>query len=264
MVERRDGMENYMYIIKMISYFIAYSFLGWVMESVLKTCVQKKPVNSGFLHSPFCPIYGFGALIMLLFLQRFKDNVIWLFIMGFFILSLWEYIVGWMLEIIFKTKYWDYSQNKFNIKGRVCLVNSLFWGFLGVIFIHYMHPYIEEKIDLIPQEILTFSVMILSIGIITDTIISAIKVSKIHLKLEKLKEITNNIKEKLEQLETRQVNKENLQNAIEELKYRQTVLKRKLMKQTNHLKKAFPSIKSEAIEKITEYLKDKIENTKNK
>lgn len=73
-------MVNYIYIIKLISYFIIYSFFGWVMESVLKTCVQKKPVNSGFLYGPFCPIYGFGAIIMFLFLQRFKDNMILLFI----------------------------------------------------------------------------------------------------------------------------------------------------------------------------------------
>lgn len=260
--ERRENMENYLYIIKIIAYFITYSFLGWVMESVLKTCIQKKPVNSGFLYSPFCPIYGFGAIFMLLFLHGFKDNIILLFIIGFFTLSLWEYIVGWLLEKIFYTKYWDYSENKFNISGRVCLLNSLFWGFLGVIFIKYMHPFIASKIDLIPVEILTFTVIIIGIAMITDTIVSAIKVSKIHLKLEKLKEITNTIKEKLEELESKQVNKETLQAAIEELKYKQTILKRKLIKQTNHLKKAFPSIKSEAIEKITEYLKEKKESSK--
>lgn len=171
-------------------------------------------------------------------------------------------MVGWLLEKIFHTKYWDYSENKFNISGRVCLMNSLFWGFLGVIFIKYMHPFILNKIDMIPQNILSFSVIIITIAMITDTIISVVKVANIQAKLEKLKEITNAIKEKIEELEKKQVNKENLQVAIEELKYKQTVLKRKLIRQTNHLKKAFPSIKSEAIEKITEYLKDKKENTR--
>lgn len=252
-------MENYIYIIKLISYFIIYSFFGWVMESVLKTYLQKKPVNSGFLYSPFCPIYGFGAIFMLLFLQEFKDNVVLLFIIAFFTLSLWEYIVGWLLEKVFHTKYWDYSENKFNIKGRVCLLNSLFWGFLGVVFIKYMHPFISEKIDMIPQNILVFSVIIITISIIVDTIVSSVKVTNIQSKLEKLKEITNTIKEKLEELEKRQINTESLQMIIEELKNKQNILKRKLIKQTNRLKKAFPSIKSEAIEKITEYLKDKKE-----
>ena len=239
-----------------------YSFFGWVMESILKTYLQKKPVNSGFLYGPFCPIYGFGAIFMFLFLQGFKDNIVLLFVIAFFSLSLWEYVVGWLLEKIFHTKYWDYSENKFNIKGRVCLMNSLFWGFLGVIFIQFMHPFIAEKIDLIPANILTFNVIMISIAMVTDTIVSAVKVSNIKSKLDKLKEITETIKEKLEELDKKQVNKESLQAAIEELKYKQTTLKRKLIRQTNHLKKAFPTIKSDTIEKINEFLKEKKESVR--
>lgn len=253
-------MEEYLYIIKIIAYFIIYSFFGWVMESILKTYLQKKPVNSGFLYGPYCPIYGFGAIFMFLCLQSFKDNIILLFLIAFFTLSLWEYLVGWLLEKTFHTKYWDYTENKFNIKGRVCLMNSLFWGFLGVIFIKYMHPFFVEKIDLIPTNILTFNVIMISLAMITDTIVSSIKVSNIKAKLEKLKEITNTIKEKIEELDKKQVNKENLQVIIDELKYKQTKLKRKLIKQTNHLKKAFPTIKSDTIEKINDYLKEKKEN----
>ncbi len=257
-------MENYIYIVKIIMYFIVYSFLGWVMESVIKTVVQKKPVNSGFLYGPFCPIYGFGAIIMFLFLQRFKDNPILLFIIAFFVLSLWEYLVGWMLEKIFRTKYWDYTQNKFNIKGRVCLMNSLFWGFLGVVFIRYIHPFIIEKIDIIKTNDLLFLTVTLSIIMLVDLITSIIKVKNINIKLEKLKEITNTIKEKIDELETKQINKESLQLAIEELKYKQTTIKRKLLKQTNRLKKAFPTMKSETIEKINEFLKEKRESIRKK
>lgn len=138
-------MENQIEIIKLIAYFILYSFCGWVMESVLKTYLQKKPVNSGFLYGPFCPIYGFGAIIMFLFLEGLKDKPVLLFIVAFFVLSIWEYIVGWLLEKIFKAKYWDYSENKFNIKGRVCLMNSLFWGFLGVVFIRIYSSFCYPK-----------------------------------------------------------------------------------------------------------------------
>ena len=244
----------------MMAYFMIYSFFGWVMESVLKTYLQKKPVNSGFLYGPFCPIYGFGAIFMLLFLQGYKRNVILLFIIAFFTMSLWEYMVGWLLEKIFHTKYWDYTENKFNIKGRVCLLNSLFWGFLGVIFIRYVHPFLAQKIDLIPDKILMFNVIMVRIAIFVDTIVSVVKVSNIKGKLEKIKEIGENIKEKIEELETKQVNKEHLLAVIEELKYKQTVLKRKLIRQTNHLKKAFPTIKSDTIEKINEFLKEKKES----
>lgn len=249
-------------IINMLAYFIIYSFFGWVMESLLKTYLQKKPVNSGFLYGPFCPIYGFGAIFMLLFLQGYRRNIVLLFIIAFFTMSLWEYMVGWLLEKIFHTKYWDYTENKFNIKGRVCLMNSLFWGFLGVIFICYLHPFLTEKIAQIPEKILMFNTIMIMIAIVVDTIISIVKVMNIKDKLEKLKELSETIKDKLEELEKKQVGKESLQAMIEDLKYRQTRLKRKLIKQTNHLKKAFPTIKSDTIEKINEFLKEKKENIK--
>lgn len=253
-------MEIFLYIIKIIMYFIVYSFLGWVMESVLKTFLQKKPVNSGFLYGPFCPIYGFGAIIMFLFLSGFKDKPILLFIIGFVILSLWEYLVGWLLEKIFHTKYWDYSENKFNIKGRVCLMNSLFWGFLGVVFIRYIHPFIMEKVDVIEPGYLIFLTITLLIIIIVDLIISIVKLNNININLEKLKEITNTIKERLDELDTKQINKENIMQVVEDLKYKQTKIKRKLLRQTNRLKKAFPSMKSDVIEKLNEFLKEKKDN----
>lgn len=257
-------MVNYIDIIKIILYFILYSFFGWIMESVLKTVVQKKLVNSGFLYGPFCPIYGFGAIIMFLFLNSFKNNLIILFIIGFFVLSLWEYIVGWLLEKIFHTKYWDYSENKFNIKGRVCIINSLFWGFLGVIFIRYIHPFMQQKIDLVDTNDLLFFTITLSVIILIDFIVSVIKVNNIGINLEKLKNITNTIKEKIEELETKQINKEALQLVIKDLKYKQTLIKRKLLRQTNRLKKAFPTMKSDAIEKLNEFLKEKRENIRGK
>ncbi len=257
-------MENYLYVVKILMYFIIYSFFGWVMESVLKTWLQKKPVNSGFLYGPFCPIYGFGAIIMFLFLQGFKEKPILLFVIAFFILSFWEYIVGWALEKIFHTKYWDYAENKFNIHGRVCLMNSLFWGFLGVVFIRYIHPYIIERVEAINQTELIILTVILMIIMLVDAIISAIKVNDISISLEKLKEITASIKEKIEELNKKQIDKESLQKAIEDLKYKQTKIKRRLLRRTNRLKKAFPTMKSDAIEKINEFLKEKKENIRGK
>lgn len=253
-------MENLIEIVKIVMYFIIYSFFGWVMESVLKTIDQKKPVNSGFLYGPFCPIYGFGAIIMFLFLDAFKSNIVVLYIMAFFILSLWEYIVGWGLEKAFNTKYWDYTNYKINIKGRVCLINSLFWGFLGVIFTKYIHPFIMDKIDMINTNDLIFYTVILLIILIVDTITSIVKVNNIKLNLEKLKELTTAIKEKIEEKETKKISKETLEQVINELKYKQTKMKRKLLRQTNRLKKAFPTMKSDTVEKINEFLKEKKEN----
>ena len=117
-------------IFELLTYFIIYSFAGWVMESIFRSICEKKFINTGFLKGPFCPIYGIGAIIIYVFLSGFKDNIFLLFLMGFIVLSIWEYIVGVLLEKVFNTKYWDYSDHKFNFQGRVCLTNSIYWGFL--------------------------------------------------------------------------------------------------------------------------------------
>lgn len=130
--------------IYLLTYFIIYSFLGWVMESIYRSICEKKIINTGFLRGPFCPIYGVGAIIMMTILSGFKDALVVLFLISFIVLTLWEYLVGVLLEKLFKTKYWDYSSHKFNYKGRICLTNSLAWGILGVLFTKYIHPFIEQ------------------------------------------------------------------------------------------------------------------------
>ena len=124
--------------IDILIYFITYSFLGWVMESIFRSVCEKKLINTGFLKGPFCPIYGIGAIIMILFLKNFSNNLILLFFISIIVFTIWEYIVGILLEKLFHTKYWDYSNNKFNFQGRICLMNSIFWGILGVVFIQYI------------------------------------------------------------------------------------------------------------------------------
>lgn len=252
------------FILKLSSYFIIYSFFGWILESIVKTFIEKKPVNSGFLHGPICPIYGFGAIIMFLFLNSLKGKYIILFIVSFFILSIWEYFVGWALEKVFHTKYWDYTPNRFNIKGRVCLMNSLFWGILGVVFIEWIHPFIDGKLMLVPQNILIFCNVIAYLALLVDFISSVVKVKGFDSKLKLLAEIGENIKEKLEELkntvqEHRTENIEEMQNVIDELKQKQKTLARKLYKHTIRLKKAFPTMKSE---NISEFLNQKLDYMK--
>ena len=111
-------MNESIEILKLLLYFFLYSIIGWILESVYKSILEKRVINSGFLHGPYCPIYGFGAVIMLIFLENFEHNLILLFLMGFFILSIWEYLVGFVLEKVYHTKYWDYSESRFNIKAE--------------------------------------------------------------------------------------------------------------------------------------------------
>ena len=134
-------------LINIATYFILYSFLGWIMESIFRSICEKKLINTGFLRGPFCPIYGIGSIIMIVFLKDFEKYPISLFFISMIILTAWEYIVGVILEKIFNTKYWDYSDHKINFQGRICLTNSICWGVLGVLFIKYIHPFAEKIIS---------------------------------------------------------------------------------------------------------------------
>ena len=259
---------NAEHMLYFILYIIIYSFLGWVLESVSKTIAQKKLVNSGFLNGPFCPIYGFGAIIMILCLGFLKDNIILLFISAFLLLSLWEYIVGFALEKIFKTKYWDYSHLKFNIHGRVCLKNSIFWGLLGLVFIKWIHPFIEGMVLLIPINILIYIDIIICLAILVDTIISIVQITNIEIAITKLNEIGELIKNKVDELkglknkakikteEFEKSNIENIEKLIKDLKIKQIKLKIRIYRRANRLKKAFPIMKSES---ITQFLNQKID-----
>lgn len=247
-----------MIIIKTLDYFFIYSFIGWVLESVYKTIYEKKLVNSGFLYGPFCPIYGLGALIMYAFLSGYNDNPLHVFVIGFVILSIWEYIVAWAIEKVLHEKYWDYSNNKFNINGRVCLLNSLFWGILGVIFIYIVHPVIQEAINKVDYRILIGSGITLAITMTIDTIVSTIKLNGISKKLEDIKNIRNEIKLKLQELknmEKKTSGKESIQLLINDLKTQEGILKMKLMRQTVRIRRAFPSMKSEKFKQIAKYLR---------
>ena len=243
-------------IIKIIFYFFMYSLLGWAMESIYLSIGQRRLVNTGFLYGPFCPIYGFGAVVLYVLLIHLQGKPV-------LILSVWEYFVGFLLEKLFKTKYWDYSNNKFNINGRVCLLNSIYWGFLSVFFIEIWNPLVETQLTKIPSDIILYIDIILVAYIVVDMILSSIKASNLSKRIKKLIQLGENLKEKLEELKKTSSEKQKvaLQKIIDDLKLRQRVIRLKVDKQVHNLKKAFPSVQSEHIK---EYLKLKVTELKNK
>lgn len=121
-------------------YFVWYSFLGWIMETIYCSVRQKHFVARGFLHGPVCPIYGVGALLMVLLLKPFTRSIPLFFVISTVTMSAWEYLVGWALETTTHIKYWDYSNEKYNLKGRICLKNSMYWGIVSYIALFWLHP----------------------------------------------------------------------------------------------------------------------------
>lgn len=131
-------------------YFFLYSFLGWLMETCYCSIRERHLVPRGFLYGPICPIYGIGVLLMILFFTPLKRNIILFYIVSVVVMTGWEYLVGWFLEVTTHVKYWDYSSSRFNIKGRVCLWVALTWGVLSYIMIFWVQPRVETLYDRIP------------------------------------------------------------------------------------------------------------------
>ena len=258
---------------KIIFYFIIYSFLGWCLESIYKTIIFKKPTNSGFLYGPFCPMYGIGAILMI-WAGQLSSNPIVIFIMAFLIFSVWEYLVAVIIEKLFKTKYWDYSDLKFNLQGRVCLKNSTYWGILGVLLIYVIQPVIRNLTEMIPDDILVYVDVILMIAILVDTVITIFRIMFIDKKIRQVFEIGETIKEKISELKNIDLKEkahiDNLQRLISDLKEKQDILKIKIYKRIIRLKKSFPEMKSENLTKFMtqkislDSLKNKMKERKNK
>ena len=257
-------------VFDILTYFIIYSVLGWIMESTVRTVCEKKIINTGFLNGPCCPIYGIGAIIMFLFLGRFEDKPIILFLLSITVLTLWEYAVGVLLEKIFKTKYWDYSKQKFNFQGRICLVNSICWGILGLVFIKILHPFVQNILSKVDKNIIFYAVILSTSIFLIDTIISVVNVKNIKTTLKKIEEMNREIKEKLKELRKLKLKKEkeeeksaieNIQKLVEELKKKRNRTILRLYKNVYRLKKAFPDINTK---EITEVLNKKIELIKNR
>ena len=129
-----------------VIYFYIYSFLGWIVDVLICLISDGVLENRGFLFEPICPMYGFAALILLVTLSSKKKNTIIDFIKAIIICTVFEYMTSLVLEVIFHIRWWDYSKEYFNLKGRVCFAASIFWGMLSVLFIREIHPFIKRKV----------------------------------------------------------------------------------------------------------------------
>ena len=167
--------------------FFIYSFLGWIMEVILTLITDKKFVNRGFLLGPCCPIYGCGCILLNLLLHNYTNNILVLFILTMFTCSLLEYITSFLMEKIFKLRWWDYSQMKFNINERICLETMTPFSILGVLAIKFATPFFITNINKLSEKtILIISIILITLFII-DVIISLTIVFK-------LKFVSKNIK----------------------------------------------------------------------
>ena len=184
--------------------FIFYSFFGYILEITNCSIREKKLVlNRGFFLGPYLPIYGVSCILMGSFIIRYKSDLLTVFVMSAFVCTTVEYITSYVLEKIFKARWWDYSDRKFNLEGRVCLGNAFLFGVGGVIFTYVLNPFVVSMLDKLPILALRIIAIVLMVIFLVDVIITIttlyqVKVSTIKFKSRDVTaELTKLIREEL-------------------------------------------------------------------
>ena len=175
----------------LIIIFFVYSILGYISEVIYCSIGQRHLVNRGFLYGPWLPIYGFGGVVVKIFLEPLAPIAVWgpilVFILSMVLTSIIEYIGSWALEKAFSIKLWDYSKKKVNINGRVCLLNSTLFGIGGLAITYLINPLLENLIAKIPLLVQRFSADIIIIVLSLDFIMSCVKMNAVKSILEDIR-----------------------------------------------------------------------------
>ncbi|MDO5142164.1 MAG: hypothetical protein Q4D31_04015 [Eubacteriales bacterium] len=169
--------------------FYLYCFLGWCFESTVVSVQQRRLVDRGFLRGPMLPIYGFGATILLHVSLPLYDRPVALFFASMIAATAFEYVVGVLMERLFRVKYWDYSTHRFQFQGRICLQSSLCWGFLGLVLARAIHPPVEWVVAAVPPPVLPAVDLAVSVVFAWDTVVSvrtALDLARVLEELDKL------------------------------------------------------------------------------
>ena len=180
--------------------FFSYSIIGYIIEVVSCFIFTKKfTMSRGYLLGPYIPVFGFGALIMVTFLSKYRDDIVVLFVLSAFLCSAVEYFVSLLMEMIFKLRWWDYSKDRFNINGRICLRNGFLFGIAGVIIVKYFHPLFDSFLLSFSHNTIIIVGWVFAGIIIIDTIISTFIISKLKINTKKYlnQDATNVVKEQV-------------------------------------------------------------------
>lgn len=265
--------------------FFIYGFLGWCTEVAFAAAKEKRFVNRGFLNGPICPIYGIGVVAVVLLLMPYKNQLFILYVMSIIVVIVLEWVTGFILEKLFHSKWWDYSNMPLNLNGYVCLLFSLIWGVACVVIVKWIHPLIYKGVKILPDWLGTVLLVVLGIGILADLYVTVTNILKMNRHLAKMEEIAaelrrisdelgENISENvLEAMEKREDIAEDMQeytdewkDRVEELKERADELREKYRdikfknaRSVRRILRAFPRMKSrhhsEAMDDLREYLR---------
>lgn len=275
-----------MNILDYIFYFFFYSFIGWFFESCYCSLRPKKWVNRGFMRGPICPIYGTGALVILIALVPLRSltenlyiNEAVIFVAGMILCDAVEFMTSLIMEKLFNARWWDYSDKKFNIQGRICLTHTLYWGTCSCLFVFVLHPiidiYLVGQVSETSRSILTYIFLTVFAFDLLDTVINALGIRKFGIKLKAITDelhmlsdlvttvlgIDNNVDENI-------TVREEIENKINELKEKYDFLiddvtsskakaKKRLFNASPRMKETFVN-QAKAFEELLKEIKDTI------
>jgi uncharacterized membrane protein len=186
----------------LILLFFTYAFIGWIIEVVGKIIEKHHFINRGFLVGPICPIYGYGCILLILLLNRYRNDLFLLFIMAIVICSILEYFTSYFMEKLFNTRWWDYSSTRFNLNGRICADTMIPFGIMGTLVVKFINPYLLTIYNKIPSNIIIiitclFITLYIIDNIISFNVIFRIKNTITNFEKDATEEITKKVKERL-------------------------------------------------------------------
>ena len=260
-------------VLTFLTYFPAYAFLGWCLEVIYASVNTGKFVNRGFLNGAVCPIYGVGAVLLIIFLTPLSNHLPLLFLASVTIASLLELVGGYMLEKLFHMIWWDYTEEPFNIGGFICLKFSLMWGLAGVFLMKLIQPMIAGILRHLPATPVLLIICIFYLILITDCLITIIAIAHLNRDLKQVHDLSRLIRagsdtlaenlgtfavdtsEKLDNRKDELV--ENLTKELEELLSHQTIIRARILK-------AFPNAKHDRDRRALDTLRARYEARRKK
>ena len=187
--------------IQLLFFFYFYCIVGWIWETSYVSVREKHFVNRGFMKGPMIPIYGTGAVLMLVVTLPFRSNLILMFLAGSISATLMELLTGMTMEAIFKVRYWDYSEVKLNFKGYISLWSSLLWGVFTLGLVEIIHKPVDSLMHMIAVKYLNLIVMLISLIFVSDLMSSvktALDIRDILVKLEAVKDEVGRYQKRLD------------------------------------------------------------------
>ena len=171
-------------------FFFVYCIVGWIYESTYVSIESKKLTNRGFMRGPVIPLYGCGAIVMLWATLPFRDNIFLTYVSGLLAATVLEYVTGVVMEAIFKVRYWDYSDKKFNFQGHIWLCASLLWGAFSVLLVRFIHLPVDRLMRALSPKLLETLVSVVGILFVVDLTLSvktAIDIRNVLVRMDAVK-----------------------------------------------------------------------------